>query len=61
MNYRILGKTEFNISEISLGTWQVGGKWGDGFDDDLADKILNTAVDSTRNGLFTTILVLNYN
>ena len=26
MNYRKLGKTQFNISEISLGTWQVGGK-----------------------------------
>ena len=28
MNYRKLGKTSFEISEIALGTWQVGGKWG---------------------------------
>ena len=27
MNYRILGKTGFRISEVGLGTWQVGGKW----------------------------------
>jgi len=33
MKYRKLGKTGFNVSEISLGTWQVGGKWGSGFDD----------------------------
>ena len=32
MNYRLLGKTGYSISEVSLGTWQVGGKWGSGFD-----------------------------
>ena len=31
MNYRILGKTGFKISEVSLGTWQLGGKWGEKF------------------------------
>ena len=29
--YRILWKTGFKISEISLGIWQLGGKWGDKF------------------------------
>ena len=33
MKYRILGKTGFNISEISLGTWQLGGKWGEKFNE----------------------------
>ena len=28
MKYRLLGKTGFEVSWISLGTWQVGGKWG---------------------------------
>ena len=53
MKYRILGKTNFNISEISLGTWQVGGKWGDTFDHSNADKILNDAVDQGINFIDT--------
>ena len=53
MNYRKLGKTSFEISEISLGTWQVGGKWGDDFNHETADKILNAAVDSGINFIDT--------
>lgn len=53
MNYRRLGKTNFNISEISLGTWQVGGKWGSGFNDVLAEKIINEAIDSGINFIDT--------
>jgi aryl-alcohol dehydrogenase-like predicted oxidoreductase len=49
MQFRTLGKTGFNISAISLGTWQVGGKWGSAFDTKNADAILNTAVDSGVN------------
>ncbi len=53
MNYRTLGRTGFSVSEISLGTWQVGGKWGSTFDHDLADRILNTAVDNGINFIDT--------
>ena len=53
MNYRKLGKTGFEISEISLGTWQVGGKWGDDFNHTTADEILNAAVDSGINFIDT--------
>lgn len=53
MNFRKLGKTGFNISELSLGTWQVGGKWGDPFSHDNADKILNKAIDSGINFIDT--------
>ncbi|TDB69224.1 aldo/keto reductase [Arundinibacter roseus] len=53
MNYRKLGKTGFNISEISLGTWQVGGKWGDAFDHTLAEQILHEAVDGGVNFIDT--------
>ncbi|SNR49707.1 aldo/keto reductase [Hymenobacter mucosus] len=53
MQYRKLGKTGFNISEISLGTWQVGGKWGDPFSHETADSILNAAVDSGINFIDT--------
>ena len=53
MNYRTLGKTGFEISEISLGTWQVGGKWGEKFDHANADKILNEAIDQGINFIDT--------
>ena len=53
MEFRTLGKTGFEISEISLGTWQVGGKWGAPFDHDNADRILNTAVDQGVNFIDT--------
>lgn len=53
MEYRILGKTGFNISAISLGTWQVGGTWGSGFDHQLAGRILRTAIDRGVNFIDT--------
>ncbi len=43
MNYRTLGKTGFKISEVSLGTWQLGGKWGDPFSEKDADDTLAEA------------------
>ena len=53
MEYRTLGKTGFSIAAISLGTWQVGGKWGSEFDSKNADEILNTAVDNGVNFIDT--------
>lgn len=53
MKYRTLGKTGLEVSEISLGTWQVGGKWGSGFDDRKADRILNSAIDKGVNFIDT--------
>ena len=53
MQYRTLGKTNFNVSAISLGTWQVGGKWGSDFDDLNADKILHLAIDHGVNFIDT--------
>ena len=53
MNHRTLGKTGFSISEISLGTWQVGGKWGEPFSHENADHILNAAVDAGINFIDT--------
>ncbi len=53
MKYRRLGKTGFEVSEVSLGTWQVGGGWGSEFDDETAEEILNTAVDRGINFLDT--------
>ena len=53
MIYRTLGKTNYNISEISLGTWQVGGKWGSPFDPNNAETILKTAIDNGINFIDT--------
>jgi aryl-alcohol dehydrogenase-like predicted oxidoreductase len=53
MKYRTLGKTGIKVSEISLGTWQVGGKWGSGFDKKNADRILNEAIDHGINFIDT--------
>jgi aryl-alcohol dehydrogenase-like predicted oxidoreductase len=53
MQYRKLGKTGFDISTISLGTWQVGGRWGSVFNKENAEEILNTAVDSGINFIDT--------
>ena len=53
MKKRILGKTGFEISEISLGTWQVGGKWGEKFNHTNADRILNAAIDHGVNFIDT--------
>ena len=59
MKYRLLGKTGFEVSWISLGTWQVGGKWGSDFDHGNADRILNLAVDKGINFLDTADLYGN--
>ena len=53
MNYRTLGKTGLPVSEIGLGTWQVGGKWGSGFNTDNAERILNEAIDEGINFIDT--------
>jgi aryl-alcohol dehydrogenase-like predicted oxidoreductase len=53
MQYRTLGKTGSSISEISLGTWQVGGKWGEPFSHETANHILNAAVDAGINFIDT--------
>jgi len=45
MKDRILGKTGWQVSEVGLGTWQLGGKWGQPFDDALADRIVDRAVE----------------
>ena len=49
MRYRTLGKTGFQVSEISLGTWQVGGRWGEPFNETTAEALLHGAIDSGIN------------
>ncbi|MFL7792188.1 MAG: aldo/keto reductase [Anaerolineae bacterium] len=53
MKYRALGKTGFEVSEVSLGTWQVGGRWGEPFSDENAEEIINRAIDLGVNFIDT--------
>lgn len=53
MKYRNLGKTGYNVSEVSLGTWQLGSKWGETFDLENALATLAVAVQNGVN-LFDT-------
>jgi aryl-alcohol dehydrogenase-like predicted oxidoreductase len=53
LKYRQLGKTGFEVSEISLGAWQVGGRWGSGFNEATAESIVNAAIDEGINFIDT--------
>lgn len=48
MKQRRFGKTNVMVSEISLGTWQLGSRWGDPFQDDVA---LATLEGATAQGI----------
>jgi aryl-alcohol dehydrogenase-like predicted oxidoreductase len=52
MEYRDLGETGMRVSEISLGTWALGGEWGTVGEED-AYAALNRAVDLGVNFLDT--------
>jgi aryl-alcohol dehydrogenase-like predicted oxidoreductase len=48
MEYRELGRTGWKVSEISFGTWAIGGAWGD-VDDSESIAALHLALDSGVN------------
>lgn len=52
MKYRRLGKTNYEISEVSLGAWQIGGAWGSVPDED-AIRVLHAALDAGVNFIDT--------
>ncbi|MFI3253850.1 MAG: aldo/keto reductase [Eubacteriales bacterium] len=58
MNQRMFGKTGVKVSEIGLGTWQLGGRWGEDYDQKKAESILRSAVDHEIN-FFDTADVYN--
>ena len=52
MKYRPLGRTGWDVSEISFGAWAIGGSWGDVSDDDSL-KALHRAIDRGVNFIDT--------
>lgn len=52
MLYRPLGRTGFDVSEISFGAWAIGGAWGD-VDDSTSLAALNRAIDLGVNFIDT--------
>nr|WP_319571188.1 aldo/keto reductase [uncultured Draconibacterium sp.] len=46
MKTRKLGKNGFDVSEVGLGTWQIGADWGKNFPSEKALDILTTAVEN---------------
>ena len=53
MNYRKFGNTGKEVSEIGLGTWQLGTKWGDPFNEEEGLRILDAAYKSGINFIDT--------
>ena len=46
MKTRRLGKNGFEVGEIGLGCWQLGGDWGPSLKEDTAFAILSAAVEN---------------
>jgi aryl-alcohol dehydrogenase-like predicted oxidoreductase len=55
MKYRILGKTNLNVSEISFGAWGIGGGMWKGSDDVESMRTLHRAVDLGVNFIDTAL------
>jgi aryl-alcohol dehydrogenase-like predicted oxidoreductase len=52
MKYRPLGRTGFNVSEISFGAWAIGGSWGQQ-SDEASMATLHRAIDLGINFIDT--------
>jgi aryl-alcohol dehydrogenase-like predicted oxidoreductase len=52
MDYRRLGRTDMQVSEISFGAWAIGGTWGP-VDDEESMRALHAAVDAGVNFIDT--------
>jgi aryl-alcohol dehydrogenase-like predicted oxidoreductase len=52
MKYRSLGRTGWNVSEISFGAWAIGGFWGNVSDQESL-AALNSAIDCGVNFIDT--------
>ena len=55
MNYRKLGRTGFEVSEIGYGAWGISGKQWIGAEDKESLKVLRTAIDRGINFIDTAL------
>lgn len=55
MNYRTLGRTGIQVSEIGYGAWGLGGVQWTGGDDQEARRALNLAIDQGLNFIDTAL------
>lgn len=53
MELRCMGKTGRMVTEIGLGTWQLGTKWGEPFNHEEAMRVLETAYETGINFIDT--------
>jgi aryl-alcohol dehydrogenase-like predicted oxidoreductase len=52
MQYRMLGRTGWRVSDVSFGAWAIGGSWGN-VDDAESMRALNAAIDAGVNFIDT--------
>src|SRR5271156_7074486 len=55
MNYRILGKTGLNVSEVGYGAWGIGKSGWIGASDDESIKALHRSIDLGLNFIDTAL------
>ncbi len=53
MQKRRFGKTNAMVTEVGLGTWQLGTRWGEPFNEEEAQKILEAAYEGGINFIDT--------
>lgn len=53
MQYRRLGRSQFQVSVIGIGTWQFGGEWGHDYTQKEVDQILLQAKEEGINFIDT--------
>ena len=58
MKYRSFGRTDWQISEIGFGAWQLGGDWGK-VDDEASIRTLHHAFEKGINFVDTAELYGN--
>lgn len=49
MEERTLGTTRYDVTEVGMGTWNIGSDWGDVFDEEAHEAVAPPSRESTRS------------